>query len=92
MRVVYNVTGVLCVFSEGQERFGIEAAASGIPIAGPVAGIGDAALELNADTIRKLKTDGLFYKKYSELSAKRAKEVNSNFEKFKVWIEDLERF
>jgi hypothetical protein len=92
MRVVYNVTGILCIFSEGQERFGIEAAASGIPIAGPVRGLGDAALELNVDIIRKLKTDGLYYKKYSELSAKRAKEVNPNFEKFKVWIEDLERF
>lgn len=88
MRVVYNVTGILCIFSEGQERFGIEAAASGIPIAGPVRGLGD-SLECKVDTIRKLKTDGLYYKKYSELTAKKAKELNPNFEEFKVWIEDL---
>ena len=76
MRVVYNVTGILCVFSKEQERFELEAAASGIPTTDDL------------ETIRKLKTDSLFYKKASELATKKSK-IEPNTEEFKVWIQEL---
>jgi hypothetical protein len=76
MRVVYNVTGILCVFSKEQERFELEVAASGIPTTDDL------------ETIRKLKTDSLFYKKASEVATKKSK-IEPNTEEFKVWIEGL---
>jgi len=74
IRVVYNVTGIL--FSR-EERYQLEAGASGIPVAHDL------------ETIRKLKTDSLFYKKASE-EVKNAK-VERSAEEFKVWIEELAR-
>jgi glycosyltransferase involved in cell wall biosynthesis len=103
MRVVYSVTGILCMPSKS-ETWGssaIEAMASGIPVIAsdlPVLreSIGYAGIFLEredsegwVDTIRKLKTDSLFYRKFSELAAKRAKEMDpkSQLERFKVWVE-----
>jgi len=99
MRVVYNMTGILCIPSKEKSwsRSAIEAAASGIPV---VAGTGlketldYAGIFVEDDwinTIRRLKTDGLYYKKYSELSAKRAKELDPKpqLERFRVWVEAL---
>jgi glycosyltransferase involved in cell wall biosynthesis len=79
MRVVYNVTGILCLFSKEQGRFGLEAEASGIPVIS----------EKHLETIRKLKGDSLFYKKASEEAAKKAKGLEPKYEEFKVWIEGL---
>jgi len=105
MRVIYNVTDILCVpsKSESWERVAIEAAASGIPVVASVtpgleealdyAGIFAERDDIDAwvKTIRKLKTDQLYYKKFSELTAKRAKELEPKhqLDKFKVWVESL---
>ena len=103
MRVVYNVTGILCMPSKSESwgRAGIEAIASGIPvIASPTAGLKEsldyAGIFVERDdaegwigAIRELKTNSLYYKKSSELATKRSKEMDPKFqlENFKNWIE-----
>jgi glycosyltransferase involved in cell wall biosynthesis len=105
MRVVYNVTGILCTPSKHESwgRVAIEACASGIPvIASPTAGLKEALsyagifAELDdiatwVQIIRKLKTDPLYYKKYAELTVKRSHELDpkSQLDNFKVWVEEL---
>jgi len=105
MRVVYNVTGILCVPSKHESwgRVAIEACSSGIPVvASPTPGLKE-ALDYSGifaerdDTdawvqiIRKLKRDPLYYKKYSELTSKRARELDPKpqLDRFKVWLEEL---
>lgn len=105
MRVVYNVTGILCVPSKSESwgRVAIEACASGIPvIASPTPGLREALdyagvfaerddTSMWVQIIRKLKTDKLYYRKYSELASKRAHELDPKpqLDKFKVWLEEL---
>ena len=105
MRTVYNVTGILCVLSKSESwgRVAIEACASGIPvIASPTPGLKEALgvsgifadrddIDSWVRIIHRLKSDPLYYKKYSELTLKRAYELDPKpqLDKFKVWIEEL---
>jgi len=105
MRVVYNVTGILLVPSmhESWGRVAIEACASGIPvIANPTPGLKEALsyagifagrdnINMWVQIIRKLKTDSLYYKKYSELTVKRSHDLDPKpqLDKFKVWVKEL---
>ena len=107
MRVVYNVTGIVCMPSKAESwgRVAIEACASGIPvIASPTPGLKEALdysglfaerddIQGWVNIIRKLKTEPLYYKKYSELTSRRAKELDPKpqLDKFKVWVEELPR-
>lgn len=100
-RAIYSITGILCVSSKSEAwRVPIEAASSGIPVIGrPTEGLKE-TLEtagLYADEtewvkiIRELKENPLFYKKYSEGSRERAKELDPvrQLDEFQKWVQEL---
>lgn len=93
IRKAFRETGILCVFSE-DERRAIQSMATGIPIvASKCEGLGQSVIVAHTteewiDAIRKLKTEPLYYKKYSDLILKRYDAWDySQLEKFKAWIE-----
>jgi glycosyltransferase involved in cell wall biosynthesis len=102
-RAVYSITGILCVSSKSEPwAISIEAASSGIPILGsPTAGLKEALetagvysdnTEGWVKLIRELKENPLFYKKYSERSSERAKELDPfrQLDEFQKWIQEIE--